>query len=159
MPGEIMKVEQHSVVSIHYVLTDEQKTVLDSSEGQDPLTYLHGTGGLIPGLEKEILGKAVGDKFDVTVDPVEGYGELDESLVQKVPLEVFEGVDKVEPGMQFRTEDQDGSSQLITVTDVEDEEVTIDMNHPLAGVTLYFDIEITAIRDATEEEIEHGHTH
>lgn len=154
-----MKVEQHSVVSIHYVLTDENKTVLDSSEGQDPLTYLHGAGGLIPGLEKEILGKAIGDKFDVTVDPVEGYGELDESLVQKVPLEVFEGVDKVEPGMQFRTQAQDGSSQLITVTDIEGEEVTIDMNHPLAGVTLYFDIEITAIRDATEEEIEHGHTH
>ena len=154
-----MKVEKHSVVSIHYVLTDDKKAVLDSSKGQDPLTYLHGVGGLVPGLEKEISGKSVGDRFNVHVAPIEGYGELDESLIQQVSLSVFEGIETIEPGMQFRTSEQDGSAKLLTVTRVQGDEVTMDMNHPLAGVTLHFDIEVTAIREATAEEIEHGHVH
>lgn len=154
-----MTVKQHSVVSIHYHLTDESDQVLDSSQGQDPLTYLHGAGGIIPGLEKEITGKAVGDKFQVSVAPAEGYGELDQSLIQSIPLAAFEGIEKVEPGMQFQTQGQDGSARLLTVTAVEGEEVTVDLNHPLAGVTLLFDIEVMEIRDATPEEIEHGHVH
>lgn len=154
-----MTVQQHSVVSIHYQLTDENKEVLDTSEGQDPLTYLHGTGGLIPGLENQITGKSVGDSFQVVVQPAEGYGELDESLVQTVPMSAFEGVEKVAAGMQFRTQSQDGSTRVLTVISVEGDEVSIDMNHPLAGVTLCFDIEIVAIREATPEEIQHGHVH
>jgi len=154
-----MTVKQHSVVSIHYHLTDESDQVLDSSQGQDPLTYLHGAGGIIPGLEKEITGKAVGDKFQVSVAPAEGYGELDQSLIQSIPLAAFEGIEKVEPGMHFQTQGQDGSARLLTVTAVEGEEVTVDLNHPLAGVTLLFDIEVMEIRDATPEEIEHGHVH
>ncbi len=154
-----MKVENHSVVSIHYELTNNDGDVLDSSEGQDPLTYLHGVGNLIPGLEKEILDKTVGDAFNVTVAPGEGYGEVEEELVQTVPVSVFEGVEKVEPGMQFRASGPGGDAQLITVTAVEGDMVTIDGNHPLAGVTLNFKVEITAIRAATDEEIEHGHVH
>jgi FKBP-type peptidyl-prolyl cis-trans isomerase SlyD len=154
-----MTVKQHSVVSIHYHLTDESDQVLDSSQGQSPLTYLHGAGGIIPGLEKEITGKAVGDKFKVSVAPAEGYGELDQSLIQSIPIAAFEGVDNVEPGMQFQTQGQDGSARLLTVTAVEGDEVTVDLNHPLAGVTLLFDIEVMEIRDATPEEIEHGHVH
>ncbi len=154
-----MKVEKNSVVSIHYELTNNDGEVLDSSEGQAPLTYLHGVGNLIPGLEKEILDKAVGDNLDVTVAPAEGYGELDEGLVNAVPISAFEGIEQVEPGMQFRTSSQDGESQIITVTQVDGDMVTVDANHPLAGVTLNFKVEITAIRDATEEEIEHGHVH
>lgn len=154
-----MKVANHSVVSIHYTLTNNDGEVLDSSEGQAPLTYLHGVGNLIPGLEKELLDKAVGDEFDVTVAPGEGYGEQTDELVQTVPSSVFEGVEQVEPGMQFRASGPGGEAQLITVTSVEGDMVTIDGNHPLAGVTLNFKVEITAIRDATEEEIAHGHVH
>jgi FKBP-type peptidyl-prolyl cis-trans isomerase SlyD len=123
-----MKVANHSVVSIHYTLTNNDGEVLDSSEGQAPLTYLHGVGNLIPGLEKELLDKAVGDEFDVTVAPGEGYGEQTDELVQTVPSSVFEGVEQVEPGMQFRASGPGGEAQLITVTSVEGDMVTIDGN-------------------------------
>ena len=98
-----MRVEEHAVVLIHYVLTNDDKEVLDSSEGQDPLAYLHGTGHLIPGLEAQLLGKTAGDKLDVTVQPGDGYGEFNEELVQVVPSDVFDGVESIEPGMQFQT--------------------------------------------------------
>ena len=123
-----MKVANHSVVSIHYTLTNNDGEVLDSSEGQAPLTYLHGVGNLIPGLEKELLDNAVGDEFDVTVAPGEGYGEQTDELVQTVPSSVFEGVEQVEPGMQFRASGPGGEAQLITVTSVEGDMVTIDGN-------------------------------
>lgn len=154
-----MNISNHSVVSIHYTLTNNDGEVLDSSEGNAPLTYLHGVGNLIPGLENELLGKSVGDEFEVSIPPAEGYGELNEQLIQSVPLSAFEGVDKVEPGMQFRAAGPDGAEQLITVTAIDGDMVTINGNHPLAGTTLNFKVEITAIRDATEEEIEHGQVH
>ena len=155
-----MKVADHAVVSIHYVLTNDDKEVLDSSEGQEPLAYLHGTGHLIPGLEAQLLGKAAGDKLDVTVQPEDGYGELNEDLVQTVPSNVFQGVDSIEPGMQFQTSSEDGSGgQMITVVSVENDEVTIDGNHPLAGVTLHFSVDIIEVREASAEELEHGHVH
>ncbi len=155
-----MKVEEHAVVSIHYVLTNDDKEVLDSSEGQDPLAYLHGTGHLIPGLEAQLLGKAAGDKLDVTVQPVDGYGEINEELRQTVPSQVFEGIESVEPGMQFETANEDGSGgQIVTVVSVENDEVTIDGNHPLAGITLHFSVDIVEVREATAEELEHGHVH
>ena len=154
-----MKVANHSVVSIHYKLTNNDGEVLDSSEGKDPLTYLHGMGNLIPGLEQELLDKAVGDKLQVTVAPADGYGELNEQMIQQVPASAFEGVDQIQVGMQFRASGPDGDVQLITVTAVDGDMVTIDGNHPLAGVELNFDVEITSIREATQEEIEHGHVH
>jgi FKBP-type peptidyl-prolyl cis-trans isomerase SlyD len=155
-----MKVEEHAVVLIHYVLTNDDKEVLDSSEGQDPLAYLHGTGHLIPGLEAQLLGKAAGDKLDVTVQPDDGYGEFNEELVQTVPRTAFEGVETIEPGMQFQTANEDGSDgQTITVVSAEDDEVTIDGNHPLAGVTLHFAVDIIEVREASAEELEHGHVH
>ena len=154
-----MKVTNHSVVSIHYKLTNNDGEVLDSSEGKDPLTYLHGMGNLIPGLEQELLDKAVGDKLQVTVAPADGYGELNEQMIQQVPASAFEGVDQIQVGMQFRASGPDGDVQLITVTAVDGDMVTIDGNHPLAGVELNFDVEITSIREATQEEIEHGHVH
>ena len=106
-----MKVEEHAVVLIHYVLTNNDKEVLDSSEGQDPLAYLHGTGHLIPGLEAQLLGKVAGDKLNVTVQPDDGYGEFNEKLVQKVPSIMFEGVESIEPGMQFHTSNEGGSGE------------------------------------------------
>ena len=155
-----MKVEEHAVVLIHYVLTNNDKEVLDSSEGQDPLAYLHGTGHLIPGLEAQLLGKVAGDKLNVTVQPGDGYGEFNKELVQTVPSDVFEGVESIEPGMQFQTSNEDGSGgETITVVSVENDEVTIDGNHPLAGVTLHFAVDIIEVREATAEELEHGHVH
>ena len=155
-----MKVEEHAVVLIHYVLTNNDKEVLDSSEGQDPLAYLHGTGHLIPGLEAQLLGKTAGDKLDVTVQPGDGYGEFNEELVQVVPSDVFDGVESIEPGMQFQTSNEDGSDgETITVVSVENDEVTIDGNHTLAGVTLHFAVDIIEVREATAEELEHGHVH
>tara|TARA_B110000261_G_C12894573_1_gene281838 strand:+ start:156 stop:623 length:468 start_codon:yes stop_codon:yes gene_type:complete len=155
-----MRVEEHAVVLIHYVLTNDDKEVLDSSEGQDPLAYLHGTGHLIPGLEAQLLGKAAGDKLDVTVQPGDGYGEFNEELVQVVPGDVFDGVESIEPGMQFQTSNEDGSDgETITVVSVENDEVTIDGNHTLAGVTLHFAVDIIEVREATAEELEHGHVH
>ena len=155
-----MRVEEHAVVLIHYVLTNDDKEVLDSSEGQEPLAYLHGTGHLIPGLEAQLLGKTAGDKLDVTVQPGDGYGEFNEELVQVVPSDVFDGVESIEPGMQFQTSNDDGSGgETITVINVENDEVTIDGNHPLAGVTLHFAVDIVNVREATAEELEHGHVH
>ena len=155
-----MRIEEHAVVLIHYVLTNDDKEVLDSSEGQDPLAYLHGTGHLIEGLEAQLLGKTAGDKLDVTVQPGDGYGEFNEELVQVVPSDVFDGVESIEPGMQFETSNEDGSGgETITVVSVENDEVTIDGNHTLAGVTLHFAVDIIEVREATAEELEHGHVH
>jgi FKBP-type peptidyl-prolyl cis-trans isomerase SlyD len=155
-----MRVEEHTVVRIHYVLTNDNEEVLDSSEGQDPLAYLHGTGHLVEGLEAQLLGKAAGDKLDVTVQPGDDYGEINEELVQVVSSNVFDGVESIEPGMQFQTSNEDNSdSETITVVSVENDEVTIDGNHPLAGVTLHFAVDIIEVREATAEELEHGHVH
>lgn len=154
-----MMISSQKVVTIHYVLTDETDEVLDSSQGKEPLTYLHGAGGLIPGLEKELEGKAPGDELQVSIPPSEGYGEQNPGLVQTIPISAFEGIDRVEPGMQFNTSGPDGNTMLITVTGVNGDEVTIDGNHPLAGVTLNFDVNIVEVRDATDEELQHGHAH
>lgn len=153
-----MNITENCVASFHYTLTDGSGKVLDSSEGQEPLSYLHGAGNIIPGLEKELLGKKVGDKLNVSVKAAEAYGERDDSMVQKLPSSMFSGVDNIEAGMEFHAETEHGL-QVVTVTSVEDDEVTIDGNHPLAGVDLTFDVEITDIRAATEDEMSHGHAH
>lgn len=154
-----MKVQNNSVVSIHYTLTNDSGEVLDSSEGKDPLKYLHGAGNIIPGLENELLDCVVGDSKQVTVQPKDGYGELNEQLVQKLPTEAFGGIDKIEEGMEFQAEGPDGSAQYVVVTKVEEDGITIDGNHALAGQVLNFDVSVVEVRDATETEIEHGHVH
>lgn len=154
-----MKIEQHQVVSIDYELKNDAGEVLDSSAGQEPLTYLHGTGGLIPGLEKALEGKSADDELEVTIAPAEAYGEFDDSLVQKVNKSAFDGVDNIEPGMQFQAEGNEGEVQSITVIEVEGDDVTIDANHPLAGETLHFSVQIREVRAATDEEKDHGHAH
>ena len=147
------------VVSMHYKLTDSEGNVLDSSEGAEPLTYLHGSGNIIPGLEKELVGKVEGDSHQVKVEPEEGYGEINPELIQTVDKAAFQGVESVEVGMSFEAQASDGSVQHIVVKGIEGEVVTIDANHPLAGVTLNFDVEIVSVREASEEEIDHGHVH
>ncbi len=147
------------VISLHYTLTNESGEVIDSSQGQDPLTYLHGAQNIIPGLEKELVGKVVGDKLQVVVQPNEGYGDVDPRLVQDVDIAAFQGIDNVEVGMIFEAQAQDGATQRIMIKALEGDQVTIDANHPLAGVVLHFDVEVMNIREATEEEIAHGHVH
>jgi len=153
-----MKIAHEKVVSIHYTLTNGEGTVLDSSSGGHPLAYLHGFGNIIPGLENALEGKETGDKLSVTVEPEEGYGARDERLVQAVPRGAFKGVTELAPGMQFQAQGPQGT-RLVVVTKVAEDVVTVDANHPLAGQTLHFEVEVSEVRDATSEELEHGHVH
>lgn len=153
-----MTISNNSVASIHYTLTDGEGKVIDSSQGQEPLAYLHGAGNIIPGLEKALTGKNVGDKFKVSVPAAEAYGLRDGNMVQELPSNMFSGIDKIEVGMEFHAETEHGL-QVVTVTKVEGDTVTIDGNHPLAGVDLTFDVEVAEIREATQEELDHGHAH
>jgi FKBP-type peptidyl-prolyl cis-trans isomerase SlyD len=153
-----MQVGKNAVVSIDYTLKDPQGQVLDSSVGKQPLPYLHGTGNLIPGLEKELEGKSAGDHLRVTIPPAEAYGERDDRLVQTVSRSAFQGSD-VKVGMQFRTQGEGGAAGVVTVTKVEGDQVTVDGNHPLAGMPLDFEVTIKEVRAATKEELAHGHVH
>ena len=150
---------KNSVVSVHYKLTDDDGKVLDSSDGSKPMAYLHGAGNIVPGLEKALVGKAEGDSLKVRVEPAEGYGEVNPDGIKTIERAAFEGVESVEAGMMFEAKAPDGTSQTIVVKKVEGDDVTIDINHPLAGVALNFDIKIVGVREATKEELDHGHTH
>ncbi|WP_373433092.1 peptidylprolyl isomerase [Vibrio anguillarum] len=153
-----MKIEKNVVVSLAYQLVLEDGAVVDQSTVDAPLDYLHGHNNLITGLEKELEGKVVGDKFTATIAPEEAYGEYNDELVQRVPAEVFQGVDEIEVGMRFLA-DTDQGQIPVEITEVDGDEVVVDGNHMLAGQTLTFDVEVVAIRAATEEEIQHGHIH
>jgi FKBP-type peptidyl-prolyl cis-trans isomerase SlyD len=157
-PEFVMEIAERRVARFNYTLTNDAGEVLDSSQGREPLTYLHGTGNIVSGLEKAMAGKKVGDKFNVDVTPEEGYGVHNPGLVQEVPRDAFRGVDKLEPGMQFRAE-SDRGPMMVVITAVGKDTVTVDGNHPLAGETLHFAIEVTEVRDATVEEVLHGHVH
>lgn len=154
-----MTITENSAVSFHYTLTDEQGQEIDSSAGQDPLAYLHGAGNIIPGLEKALEGKSIGDQLNVEVSAEEGYGPVQHELIQDVPRSSFQGVESIEVGMQFEAQTGQGGSVPVTVTAVTDETVTVDGNHPLAGKNLNFDVTIADIREASAEELEHGHIH
>ncbi|OEE45757.1 peptidylprolyl isomerase [Vibrio anguillarum] len=153
-----MKIEKNVVVSLAYQLVLEDGAVVDQSTVDAPLDYLHGHNNLITGLENELEGKVVGDKFTATIAPEEAYGEYSDELVQRVPAEVFQGVDEIEVGMRFLA-DTDQGQIPVEITEVDGDEVVVDGNHMLAGQTLTFDVEVVAIRAATEEEIQHGHIH
>ncbi len=150
---------KNSVVTLNYTLTDDAGKVLDSSDGSKPMMYLHGSGQIVPGLEKALVGKTDGDALKVRVEPAEAYGEVIPNGMKTIERAAFEGVDVVEVGMAFEAQAPDGSAQHIMVTKVEGDNVTIDINHPLAGVALNFDVKIENVRDATKEELEHGHSH
>lgn len=153
-----MKNTENPVVSIHYTLTNKAGEQLDSSIGSEPLTYLHGAGNIIPGLENALADKTVGDKLTVIIEPEDAYGERNEEHIQTVPKEMFEGIDKIEVGMQFQADSSNGPA-IVTITAVDGDQVSIDGNHPLAGEQLTFDVEIADIRPATETEMENGHIH
>jgi FKBP-type peptidyl-prolyl cis-trans isomerase SlyD len=154
-----MNIQNNSAVSFHYKLTDDDGINIDSSEGKEPLDYLHGAGNIIPGLEKALEGKTIGDSLTVAVSAAEGYGEVQKELIQEVPKEAFQGVDNIEVGMQFEAQTGQGGTVPVTVIAVTDEIVTVDGNHPLAGKNLNFDVSIEEVREASEEELARGHLH
>jgi FKBP-type peptidyl-prolyl cis-trans isomerase SlyD len=153
-----MQIATNCVAYIHYTLKDDAGTVIDSSSGGEPLAYLHGAGNIVPGLEKALEGKQAGEKLSVKVAPEQGYGVRDEAMVQQVPRRSFQGVRDLKAGMQFQAQTEQGPV-AVTVTQVQGDMVTVDGNHALAGVTLNFDIEVAKVREATPEELIHGHVH
>lgn len=153
-----MQATKDKVVRIDYTLKDDDGTVLDTSEGREPVSYLHGVQTLVPGLENALEGQEAGNSLRVTVPPAQGYGDRDPGRVAAVPKENFPPQANIEVGVQFQAETPDGP-QVVTVVEVTEEEVTVDANHPLAGKTLHFDVKVLDVRDATAEEIEHGHAH
>jgi FKBP-type peptidyl-prolyl cis-trans isomerase SlyD len=153
-----MQITKHSVASLEYTLTNDQGEVLDTTSGRGPLAYIHGTESIIPGLEQELDGKQPGDAFQVRIDPASAYGERDENMVQSVArTQMPDG--ELEVGMQLQAQSDDGNAFLVTVTEVADDQVTLDANHPLAGVALNFDVKVVDVRTATEDELAHGHPH
>lgn len=153
-----MNIETNSVVQMHYKLTNTDGMLLDTSEGREPLTYMHGKGMLIPGLELQLNGKTTGDKFVAEVKADEAYGQKSEEMIHVVPKANFQGDGELKAGLQIQIDTNQGP-QIAVITKVEGDDVTIDMNHPLAGMDLSFDVEIVNVREATQEEIEHGHVH
>jgi FKBP-type peptidyl-prolyl cis-trans isomerase SlyD len=153
-----MAITKSKVVSIEYTLTDDQNKVIDSTIGQSPLDYLHGFGNIIPGLENALEGRAQGDHFSVHIPAAEAYGERDERLIAGIPRTNFEETELIEPGMQFHAHSPEGI-RMFTVTAVAGDTITVDGNHPLAGMDLTFEVTIAGIRDASEEELSHGHVH
>lgn len=154
-----MTIQDKSVVAMHYELKNDQGEILDKSEKGDPLYYLHGAENIIPGLEKELTGKKVGDELEVRVEPQDGYGEFDEELIQPLPRDMFADIKNLAVGEELQAQEEDGSIRFFTVKEIKDDEVIIDSNHPLAGETLNFKVKIEEIREATAEELEHGHVH
>jgi FKBP-type peptidyl-prolyl cis-trans isomerase SlyD len=153
-----MSIAQDQVVSIHYTLKNDTGEVLDSSSEGEPLSYLHGHGNLIPGLERELAGKNTGDRLQVKIPPSEGYGEYDKELVQRVPRRALKGVPNLKVGMRLHAQTEQGTRE-VTVTQLQGDLVTLDGNHPLAGQNLNFEVQVADIRPATAEELEHGHVH
>jgi FKBP-type peptidyl-prolyl cis-trans isomerase SlyD len=153
-----MEIKDGMVVSMHYTLKNDDGDVLDTSDGQDPMTFLYGFGNILSGLEKAIAGKSEGDKLDVSLEPADGYGELDDALKQEIDRSDFEGIDQIEVGMRFQAETENGNVPIRIVA-VEGDTITVDGNHELAGERLHFSVSIENLREAEAEEIQHGHVH
>lgn len=154
-----MEITKHAVVTIDYELKDDDGNIIDSSEGSDPLAYLHGAKNIIEGLEKALDGKKAGDAVSVAISPEEGYGVREDNRIQEVPKDMFEDQSQVKVGEQFMAQGPEGEQLTVTITEVTDDKVVVDGNHPLAGKNLNFEVEIKEVREATAEELEHGHVH
>ncbi len=152
-------IAKDKVVELAYSLTDSEGEVLDQSDASDPFLYLHGAEQIVPGLENALAGLKVGDKKKVTVQPEEGYGEFNEDLRLTVKKAQFPSDAELEEGLEFETTLNDGTPAIFTVVEIEGDQVTVDGNHPLAGETLHFDVEVLSVRDATADELTHGHAH
>lgn len=154
-----MNVKDNCAVALHYTLTSDSGEVITSSHGEEPMRYLHGAGMLVPGLERALTGRAAGDRFEVTIQPEDGYGLVDPELVQRVEPGVLEGIENLEVGAQLEAQSPEGHKHFVIVREISDDCVTLDANAPLAGMVLHFDITVDSIREATEQELEHGHVH
>jgi FKBP-type peptidyl-prolyl cis-trans isomerase SlyD len=153
-----MQIAKHKVVTLDYTLTDDKGNILDSSQNGD-FVYLHGAHNIIPGLENALNGKQSGDELNVSVSPDDGYGQRNDALTQVVPKDAFDTADDLEEGQQFHAQTPEGQYVMITVTSIDGDQITIDGNHPLAGVDLNFQVKVLDVRDATDEEVSHGHVH
>ncbi|HEY6984683.1 MAG TPA: peptidylprolyl isomerase [Rhodanobacteraceae bacterium] len=154
-----MKIEPKKVVVFHYTVSEGGERFESSHDRGEPLAFLVGSGGLIPGLEKALLGREAGERFDVSVEPGEAYGDRRENFTQRVPKKYFQDAEHLKPGMLTVLSTREGGRRQVTVQKVGSSVVDVDLNHPLAGKTLRFDVEITDVRDATPEELAHGHAH
>jgi FKBP-type peptidyl-prolyl cis-trans isomerase SlyD len=154
-----MQIIKNAVATIHYTLKNDEGEILDTSEGRDPMPYLHGAGNIIPGLESELEGKAAGESISVRVEPADGYGEKNDAMVQTIPREHMPDGVELEVGMQLQAQTPEGQAQVVTIIALTNTDVTLDGNHPLAGVALNFAVEVVEVRAASEEELSHGHVH
>ncbi len=154
-----MLIAANKAVSIDYTLTNDAGEVIDSSAGGAPLVYLQGAGNIIVGLEKALEGKQAGDELSVAIEPADAYGEYSAELVATLNRSMFEGVEELEVGMQFHASGPDGGMQIVTIRDIEGDDVIVDGNHPLAGQRLNFQVKVVHVRDAHAEELAHGHIH
>lgn len=154
-----MKIEDNKVVTVDFELFDRDGQLIDSSQSNGPLVYLHGAEQLLQGLESALVGRAVGDELSVELTPEQAFGQREEALVDRVSRANFPGVEHIEAGMRFQTEMEDGTPVLVTVAEVDEQWVTVDGNHELAGMDLRFELKVADIRQATPEEAEHGHVH
>lgn len=153
-----MNISKNTVVTLNYTLKNDQGEVIDESR-DNSFIYMHGEGGIIPGLESQLEGKSSGESLTAHIEPEEGYGQRDDSMIQIVPRDMFEEGHPIEEGVQFHAQSPEGETLTVTITQIEGDEITVDGNHPLAGIPLNFDIDIVDIRAATSEEIDHGHAH
>ncbi|WP_027419852.1 FKBP-type peptidyl-prolyl cis-trans isomerase [Crocinitomix catalasitica] len=153
-----MNIAKESVVTMNYTLKNDAGEVMDTSEGREPLVYLHGVGGLIPGLEKELEGKVVADKLNVVIAPEDAYGSRKDDLLKVVSKDGFQGEEELSVGMRVQLDTEQGPV-VAEISDIKENDVTLDLNHPLADMTLHFDVEIVDVRTATADEIAHGHVH
>jgi FKBP-type peptidyl-prolyl cis-trans isomerase SlyD len=154
-----LKIEKHTVVSADFRLYDRDGRLIDSSDANGALVYLHGAEQLLPALEEALEDHVVGDELSVELSPEQAFGQRDDALVDRAPRQNFPGIEHIEPGMRFQTEMDDGSQMIVTVTEVDDEWVTVDGNHELAGMDLRFDLTVVDVRAASEDEVAHGHVH
>ncbi len=154
-----MKIDEFKAVILNYQVKDETGEIIDSSDVDGPISYIHGTEDLISGLENALQGHQEGDKLTVDVPMAEAYGPRDDRLMESVSLANFEGVDDIQPGMSFQTEMDDGSPVVVRVVSIDETHCVVDGNHPLAGKDLHFEVEVTTVREASSEELEHGHVH
>jgi len=154
-----MDIQNDAVVTIAYTLKDDDGNVIDSSEGHGDFAYLHGHENIVPGLEEALAGKSAGDSVSASVVPEKAYGPRNEELVFSVARSRMPDDVDLEIGMEFRAQAQDGQEMIVSVAGIEDDSVTLDGNHPLAGRTLNFDVDVKDVRAATPEEIDHGHVH
>jgi len=154
-----MTVKKDAVVEMHYTLKNDAGEVVDSSKGQDPMPFIQGRGNIIPGLEKALEGMKVGDTCDVSVKPEDGYGVHHAEGIQEIPKEALQGIENLEIGMELQSQDEQGNPFIVRVEEIKDDVVIINANHPLSGQTLHFNVSIESVREATANELEHGHVH